>query len=92
MREGDLAGRNRTTSHQTNAPKVESLGLWALRAPDLENQYASYGASHGPTQGFKFASNESKLVARNLDLGGHLKCPLVITRAILDAGPMYKVQ
>ncbi len=37
-------------------------------------------------------SNESKLVPRNLDLGAHLKWVLLIVRAILDAGPRYKVQ
>jgi len=42
-------------------------------AHDLENQDASYG----PRQGFQFASNESKLVLRNLDPETHLKCALM---------------
>ncbi len=48
------------------------------RAHDLKNQDASQGPREGPTQGFNFASIESKLVATNLDHGPLSKVSLSI--------------
>ncbi len=39
------------------------------RAHDLKNQDASKGPREGPTQGFNFVSNESKLVLKCLKVG-----------------------
>jgi hypothetical protein len=56
--------------------KIKKLKKW--RAYDLKNRDASKGPRQGPTLRIQFASNESKLVARNLDRRPHLKWALVV--------------
>jgi len=55
-----LEGKSISSDQKNSAKK---------RAPDLENQESSYGPRYSPTQGFQFASNQSKLVPRKLDPG-----------------------